>query len=130
MGYHSLLRITRRLPNIGGFSKELHPLLQLSDGCNQAVPKVPMMAFRRPKRLQDYLVRAKLRPLNNTNRGNKGTVHGKSRRCDVCNYVIPSSSFTSHTTKTSYTINHQLDTYVQKCTKLDAWLILTSNISV
>ena len=62
-----------RLPNIGGFLKELHPLLQLSNRCNQAVPHVPMMAFRRPKNLQDYLVRAKLRPPSNSDRGTKGT---------------------------------------------------------
>ena len=60
-----------RLPITGGFLKELHPLLQLYDRCNQAVPHVPMMAFRRPKNLQDYLVCAKLRPLYNSNRGNK-----------------------------------------------------------
>ena len=36
-------------------------------------------------------------------------MHCKSNRCDVCNCVIPSSSLTSHTTKRSYNINHQLD---------------------
>ena len=99
----------QRLPNIGGFLKELHPLLQMSVRCNQAVPHVPMMAFRRPKNLQHYLVRAKLRPVSNSDRGTKGTMHCKSNRCDVCNYVAPTSSFTSHTTKRSYNINYQLD---------------------
>ena len=65
--------------------------------------------FRRPKNLQDYLVRAKLRPVSNRDRGTKGTVHCKSNRCDVCNYVVPSSSFTRHTYKRSYSINYQLD---------------------
>ena len=63
-----------RLPNIGGFLKELFLLLQLSDRCNQAVPHVPMMAFHWPKNLQDYLVPAKLRPLSNSDRGTKGTL--------------------------------------------------------
>ena len=98
-----------RLRNIVGLLKELHPLLQLSDRCSQAVPREPMMAFRRPKNLQDYLVSAKLRPLSNSNRGTKGTMHCKSNRCDVCNYVIPSNSFTSHTTKRMYNINYQLN---------------------
>ena len=66
---------------------------------------MPMMAFRRPKNLQDYLVRAKLRPVSNSDRGTKGTMHCKSNRCDV----TPSSSFTSHTTTRSYNINYQLD---------------------
>ena len=65
------------------------------------------MAFRRPKNLQDYLVCAKLRPVSNSDRGTKGTMHCKSNRCDVCNYVTPSSSFTSHTTKRSHNINYQ-----------------------
>ena len=67
------------------------------------------MAFRQPKNLQDYLVHVKLRPLCVSNRANRGTVHSRSARCDVCNYVVPSSRFTSHTTKRSYTINYQLD---------------------
>ena len=62
-----------RLPNIGVFLKELHLLLHLPDRCKQAVPNVPMMSFRRPKNLHDYLVRAKLRPLCINNRDNKGT---------------------------------------------------------
>ena len=36
-------------------------------------------------------------------------MHCKSHRCDVCNYVITSSSFMSHTTKRSYNTNYQLD---------------------
>ena len=32
-----------------------------------------MMAFRHPKSLQDYLVRAKLRPLDQNPSGNRGT---------------------------------------------------------
>ena len=68
------------------------------------------MAFHRPKNLQDYLVRARLRPLYINNRDNNGTVHCSRTRCDVCNYVVSGSGFTSHRTKRSYTINHyQLD---------------------
>ena len=112
-----------RLPNIGGFLKELHPLLQLSHRCNQAVPHVPMLAFRRLKNLQDYLVRAKLRPLYNSNRGTKGSMHCKSNRCDVCSYVVPSSSFTSHTTKRSYSKNYPLD-----CNSNNVMYLLTCKV--
>ena len=48
------------LPNIGGSLRELHPFLHYLERCKQAIKDVPMMAFRRPKSLQDYLVRAKL----------------------------------------------------------------------
>ena len=45
----------------------MHPLLLISDTacrCKRAIQDLPMMAFRRPKSLRDYLVRAKLRPLD------------------------------------------------------------------
>ena len=93
-----------RLPNMGGFLKELHPLFQLSDRCNQAVHHVSMMAFRRPRNLQDYLVRAKLRPLSNSNRGTKGTIHCKSNKCDVCNYVLRFPVVVSRATQPRETI--------------------------
>ena len=61
------------LPNIGGILRELHPFLHYSERCKQAIKDVPMMAFRRPKSLEDYLVRAKLRPLVQNPGGNRGT---------------------------------------------------------
>ena len=67
------------------------------------------MAFRRPKSLGDYLVRAKLRPLDRGSAGMQGTHNCASNRCDVCNYLIVGDSFSSHVTSTSYTINHSLD---------------------
>ena len=52
------------LPKIGGILWELHPLLQMSERCKQAVTDVPMMDFCRPKNLQDYLVRTRLPSLD------------------------------------------------------------------
>ena len=48
------------LPNIGRILRKLHPFLHYSERCKQGIRDVPKMAFRRPKCLQDYLVRAKL----------------------------------------------------------------------
>ena len=67
------------------------------------------MAFRRPKSLRDYLVRAKLRPLDRETEGTRGTHKCASSRCDVCNYLIVGDRFSSHATGTSYTINRSLD---------------------
>ena len=44
------------LSNIGYILRELQPLLHCSDKCKKAVKEVPMVAFRRPKSLKDYLV--------------------------------------------------------------------------
>ena len=97
------------LPNIGGIFKELHPPLSLSNRCKQAIQDLPMMAFRRPKSLKEYLVRAKLRPLDQDKEGTRGTHKCASRRCDVCNYLIVGDRFSNHTTGASYTINRGLD---------------------
>ena len=67
------------------------------------------MAFRRPKSLQDYLVRVKLRPLNQNPSGNQGTHKCTSNRCDVCNYLAVGDSVSSHVTGTGYTVNYWLD---------------------
>ena len=96
------------LPSIGGILKELHPLSSLSNRCKQDIHDLPMMAFRHPKSLKKYLVRAKLRPLDQ-DEGTRGTYKCASRRCDVCNYLIVGNRFSSHTTGISYTINHGLD---------------------
>ena len=58
------------LPNIGGILRDLHPFLHYSERCKQAIKDVPMMVFRRPKSLQDYLVRAKLGLLDQNTSGN------------------------------------------------------------
>ena len=99
----------RGLPNIGGILKELHPLLSLSNRCKQAIHDLSMMAFRRPKSLKDYLVHAKLRPLDQDFLGTRGTHKCGRRRCDVCNYLIVGDRFSSLTTGTSYTINRGFD---------------------
>ena len=44
-------------------------MLHCSDRCRNAVPNLPMVAFRRPKNLRDYLVHAKLK--NRLNRLNR-----------------------------------------------------------
>ena len=97
------------LSNIGGILRELHPFLHYSERCKQAIKDVPMMAFRRLKSLQDYLVCAKLRPLVQNPGGNQGTHKCTSNRCYVCNYLAVGDSFSSHVTGTSYTVNHRLD---------------------
>ena len=68
-----------------------------------------MMAFRRPKSLKEYLLHAKLRPLDQEIEGTRGTHKCASRRCDVCNYLIVGDRFSSHASGTSYTINRGLD---------------------
>ena len=61
------------LPNIGGILRELQSILHCPEGCCNAITATPMMAFRRPKNLGDYLVHAKLKP-SQQGQNAKGTV--------------------------------------------------------
>ena len=94
------------LPNIGGLIRELQPVLHCSERCRNAVPNLPMVAFRRPKNLRDYLVHAKLKT---TQQIARGTVKCQNRRCDVCNYLSLGNKFTSHVTGKTYSVNYNLD---------------------
>ena len=54
------------LPNIGEILHRLHPILQSSSRCREAIGGVPVVAFRRPKCLKDILVHSELKtPVNN-----------------------------------------------------------------
>ena len=59
----------RRLPDISKILRELHPILESSEICKNAIKNVPFVALRKPKSLGDYLVRAKV-----DNRGPKKIV--------------------------------------------------------
>ena len=80
------------LPNTGYILRELMPLLHCSDKCKKAVKEVPMVAFRRPKSLRDYLVHAKLRATN-LEESPKRTVKCGNRRCQVCTMASKMSVF-------------------------------------
>ena len=49
-----------RLPDISKILRELHPILESLERCKNAITSVPFVAFRKPKSLGDYLVRAKV----------------------------------------------------------------------
>ena len=49
-----------RLPDISKILRELHPILESSEKCKNAIKSVPFVAFRKPKSLGDYLVREKV----------------------------------------------------------------------
>ena len=84
------------LPNIRKIIRELHPILESSERCKNAINSVPFVAFRKPKSLGDYLVRAKV-----DSRGHRdsilGTVKCSSRRCEVCKYMEEKSHFMNRT---------------------------------
>ena len=73
------------LPNIGQILRDLHPMMQSSERCHRAVSNVPMLAFRRPKSLADYLERARMKEEPGAEGEKWGTNKCGTRRCEVCN---------------------------------------------
>lgn len=67
--------------------RELQPLLHCSDRCQKAIGETPMVVFRRPKSLSDYLVHAKLTSPRSESKP-VGTINCGYRRCQVCNTFI------------------------------------------
>ena len=97
-----------RLPDISKILRELHPILGLSERCKNPITSVPSVAFRKPKSLGDYLVRAKV-----DSRGPKGlllgTVKCSSKRCEVCKYLDEHSHFKGSQDDRRYSINYNLN---------------------
>ena len=71
---------------------------------NVFTPK-PMVSFRSARKLNSYLVRAKLYPEERV----KGSFRCGSSRCEVCVNVNETSNFTSSVTGKTYVINHKFD---------------------
>ena len=65
----------------------------------------PMITFCSARKLSSYLVRAKLYPLERT----VGSCKCYGKRCEVCENVTETSTFTSTATQNTYKINHQFN---------------------
>ena len=81
------------LPNLHNIVKLYFPLLQRSARCKDAIPKIPIVAYRRPKNLKDILVRARLRNNDQSNSQFKFS-SCQSTRCGTCMYTKSTSTFT------------------------------------
>ena len=98
-----------RLPDIGKILRELHPILESSERCKNALKSVPFVAFRKPKSLGDYLVHAKVNSRGPRDTDLLGTVKCSSRRCEVCHYLEEKSEFKGSHEDRTYSINYHLD---------------------
>ena len=65
----------------------------------------PMITFPSARKLSSYLVRAKLYRLEKT----AGSCKCYGKRCEVCDNVKETSTFTSIATQNTYKINHQFN---------------------
>ena len=92
------------LLNIGEILHRLHPILQSSSRCREAIGGVPLVAFRRPNCLKDVLVHSELK----TPVTIKGCVKCTDNRYRVCDYLVEGTRFSSGVTGKSYIINFNM----------------------
>ena len=78
----------------------------------------PMITFRSARKFSNYLVRAKLYPLERT----FGSCKCYCKRCEVCDNVTETLTFTSTGTQTTYRLSHQFN-----CSKKCLVYLLTCN---
>ena len=77
----------------------------MNDEVKKVVSPKSMISFRSARKLSRYLVRAKLYPIERT----VGSFKCTKRRCEVCENVNITNSFTSSATQNTYKINHKLN---------------------
>ena len=112
-----------RLQDISKILRELHPILESSERCKNAIKSALFVAFRKPKSLGDYL------DYKVGNRGPRnlllGTVKCSSRRCEVCKYMDENSHFKSSQDDRRYSINYNLN-----CNSSNVYLITCKKCSL
>ena len=112
------------LPIIGCLLRDLHPVLQSSNRCQDAIQEVPMVAFRKPKSLAQYLVRARF---TNVCRGKaRGTCRCTCNKCQICDFLLLGNTFSDSKSSKQFSINYDLDcnssnvVYLISCKKCNA----------
>lgn len=94
------------LPNIGLVINKYWDLLQLSNkaSVNSVHAYKPILAFRRPKNLRDYLVRSSF-----ADRTHHFSQTCDRRRCSNCKNIIKADVFTSNSTQESFKMRYSTD---------------------
>ena len=80
-------------------------LLNMNEEVTETFSPGPMVSFWSARKLSSYLVRAKLHPLQRK----IGSLKCGKRRCEVCNNVTGTSTFSSTVTGDTSKINHRLN---------------------
>ena len=97
--YHLLFKSVGKIIN-----KNLN-LLYVDDEVKKVFTPKPKTSFRSARKMDSYLVRAKLYPEERT----KGSFKCDGKRCEVCLNVNETSTFTSTATGETYIINHKFN---------------------
>ena len=92
------------LSKVKNILKRVHLLLTPDREHQKVFSKIPIGGFRRAKSLKDHLVRAKISTINET----LGCGKCGHSRCNVCNYIKESNTFSDKTGSRKYDIRKGL----------------------
>ena len=117
------------LPKLTQIIHKYLPILHSSDVCRKAIPKPPMVAYRRSANIKDLVVRSTLPPLQPPPRGSFAC--GQCKSCShkqhprEVSHTAENATFTSTSTGDTYTIRKHLScqtenvVYLITCTACD-----------
>ena len=94
------------LPHIGGLLQKIHPVLYSSTRSKEAIPQVPMVAYRKPKSLAHYLVHARF--TNAPKEKINGTLKCTSKTVKYVIFCL-GDTFCSNKNGKEFKINYNLD---------------------
>ena len=93
------------LKSLSGITDKNLSILYMDKEVKKLFTPRPMASFCRARKLNSYLVRAKLYPLERT----IGSYKCKGKRCQVCNNITETDSFTCINDQLIFKINHRFD---------------------
>ena len=94
-----------QLKNLGRIINQKIYLLNMNEKTKKVFSPRPTVSFRSPRKINRYLVRAKLYPLDRV----VGSTKCVRKRCEVCMNVSETNTFNSNVTGETYKINHKLN---------------------
>ena len=94
-----------KLKNLSKIIKDNLYLLYMNDEVKKTFTPSPMISFRSSRKISSYIVRAKLYPLERT----VGSSKCGKKRCEVCDVISETDTFSSTVTGESFKINHKFN---------------------
>ena len=94
-----------KLKNLSKIIKDNLYLLYVNDEVKKTFTPSPMISFRCSRKISSYIVRAELYPLERT----VGSCKCGKKRCELCDMISESDTFSSTVTGGSFKINHQFN---------------------
>ena len=94
-----------KLKNLSKIIKDNLYLLYMNDEVKKTFTPSPMISFCSSRKISSYIVRAKLYPLRRT----VGSSKCGKKRCEVCDVISETDTFSSTATIESFKINHKFN---------------------